>query len=65
MRLLEGSARDPGMLLLGAMIAGGALVWIYSSSRTRDDQIRFIERHLEACVSGEEFSDERDPGASP
>jgi len=53
-RMLNGSARDPGMLLLGAMITGVAVVWIYSSSRTRDDQIRFIERHLESCVSGEE-----------
>ncbi len=64
-RLLQGSARDPGMLLLGAMIAGAAIVWIYSSSRTRDDQIRFIERHLEGCVSGEAFSDERGAGATP
>lgn len=53
-RVLEGSARDPGMLLLGAFITGVAVVWIYSSSRTRDDQIRFIERHLESCVSTEE-----------
>jgi hypothetical protein len=51
-RELDGTARDSGMLLLGAVIAGAAAVWIYSSSRTRDDQIRFIERHLRACVSG-------------
>jgi hypothetical protein len=59
-RLLSGSAHDHSMLLLGAMITGAALVWIYSSSRTRDDQIRFIERHLESCVSGEQPRSERE-----
>jgi hypothetical protein len=52
-RELEGTARGSGVLLLGVVITAGAVVWIYSSSRTRDDQIRFIERHLESCLSGE------------
>lgn len=53
-RQLEGTASDRGMLLLGVLVAGVAAVWIYSSSRTRGDQIRFIERHLESCVARDE-----------
>lgn len=49
-RQLEGMGRDDGMLGMGAIVAGVAAVWVYSSSRTRADQIRFIEEHLEACA---------------
>jgi hypothetical protein len=51
-RELEGAARDTGMLGMGLVVAGVAAVWIYASSRTRSDQIKFIEEHLESCVGG-------------
>ncbi|MGH8736724.1 MAG: hypothetical protein ACREU5_04095 [Burkholderiales bacterium] len=51
-RELEGAARDAGMLGMGLLVAGVAAVWIYASSRTRSDQIRFIEEHLESCAGG-------------
>lgn len=51
-RELEGAAGDTGMLGMGLVVAGVAAVWIYSSSRTRGDQIKFIEEHLESCVDG-------------
>jgi hypothetical protein len=51
-RELEGAANDAGMLGMGLVVAGVAAIWIYSSSRTRDDQIKFIEEHLETCVGG-------------
>ena len=51
-RELEGAARDTGMLGMGLVVAGVAAVWIYASSRTRGDQIRFIEEHLESCAHG-------------
>ncbi|HUJ87446.1 MAG TPA: hypothetical protein VLX30_11405 [Burkholderiales bacterium] len=51
-RELEGAARDTGMLGMGLVVAGVAAVWIYASSRTRSDQIRFIEEHLETCADG-------------
>jgi hypothetical protein len=51
-RELEGAARDTGMLGMGLVVAGVAAVWIYASSRTRGDQVRFIEEHLESCVGG-------------
>ena len=52
-RELEGAARDSDMLGIGLAVAVVAAVWIYSSSRTRDDQIRFIEEHLESCAGRE------------
>jgi len=52
-RELEGIARDEGMLGLGVIVAGVAAIWIFASSRTRADQMRFIEQHLAACVAGE------------
>jgi hypothetical protein len=51
-RELEAAARDTGMLGMGLVVAGVAAVWIYASSRTREDQMRFIEEHLESCVGG-------------
>jgi hypothetical protein len=52
-RELEGPARDDSILSLGVIVAGVAAIWIFASSRTRADQIRFIEQHLETCVAGE------------
>jgi len=52
-RELEGHGRDDGMLGLGALVAGFAAVWIFASSRTRTDQVRFVEQHLESCVARE------------
>lgn len=52
-RELEGAGRDQGMLGIGLVVAVVAAVWIYSSSRTRDDQMRFIEEHLETCAGKE------------
>ena len=51
-RELEGAARDTGMLGMGLVVAGVAAVWVYASSRTRSDQIQFIEEHLESCADG-------------
>ena len=51
-RELEGSAHDSGMLGMGLVVAGVAAIWIYASSRTRSDQIQFIEDHLESCAGG-------------
>ncbi len=53
-RELEGASRDAGMLGMGLVVAGVAAIWIYASSRTRDDQIRFIEEHLESCLDAGE-----------
>jgi hypothetical protein len=52
-RELEGAAGDTSMLGMGLVVAGVAAIWIYASSRTRADQIRFIEEHLETCMAGE------------
>jgi hypothetical protein len=52
-REFEGAARDEGMLGIGLAVAVVAAVWIYSSSRTREEQIRFIEEHLETCTGRE------------
>ena len=52
-RELEAVPRDQGMLGVGLVVAVVAAIWIYSSSRTRDDQIRFIEEHLESCAGRE------------
>jgi len=49
-RELETAGSDQGMLGIGLIVALLAAVWIYSSSRTREDQIRFIEEHLETCA---------------
>jgi molybdopterin synthase catalytic subunit len=51
-RELEGTAHDTGMLGMGLVVAGVAAIWIYASSRTRSDQIQFIEDHLESCAGG-------------
>jgi len=51
-RELEGAAGDAGMLGMGLLVAGVSAIWIHSSSRTRGDQIEFIEEHLESCVDG-------------
>jgi hypothetical protein len=52
-RELEAASHDQGMLGVGLVVAVVAAIWIYSSSRTRDDQIRFIEEHLESCAGRE------------
>jgi len=52
-RELEGAAGETGMLGMGLVVAGVAAIWIYASSRTRADQIHFIQEHLETCVAGE------------
>jgi hypothetical protein len=52
-RELEGLGRDDGMLGLGVIVAGVAAIWIFASSRTRADQIRYIEQHLESCVAAQ------------
>ncbi|MGE5129752.1 MAG: hypothetical protein ACM3IK_08975 [Sphingomonadaceae bacterium] len=49
-RELEGAPRDESTLVLGMIVAGAAALWIYASSHTRADQIRFIEEHLRSCV---------------
>ena len=50
-RELEGLTRDAGMLGLGVIVAGVAALWIFASHRTRGDQIRFIEQHLQSCLA--------------
>ena len=49
-RELEGAPRDESMLTFGMIVVAVAALWIYASSHTRADQIRFIEEHLKSCV---------------
>jgi hypothetical protein len=49
-RELETAGSDQGMIGIGLVVAVVAAIWIYSSSRTREDQIHFIEEHLETCA---------------